>query len=110
MDILFAADQVAPSGSGLAAFLPFVLMFAILYFVLWRPQMKQRKAHAKTLEELKKGDKILTRGGIYGKIVDVTGKNGSRLIVDVGGNLKITVSRTYVAGLADTAPENPETN
>ncbi|MFQ6610386.1 MAG: preprotein translocase subunit YajC [Fidelibacterota bacterium] len=106
MDILFAADQ-APAGSGIGAFLPIILMFAILYFLIFRPQMKQRKVHAKTLEELKKGDKILTRGGIYGKIVEVTGKNNNKLIIDVGGNTKITVARAYVAGLAETAPDKP---
>jgi len=108
LDILFAADQAAPVGSGIGAFLPIVLMFGILYFLIFRPQMKQKKVHAKTLVELKKGDKILTRGGVYGKIVEVTGKGDSRLIIDVGGNVKIVVARAYVAGLAETAPENPE--
>jgi len=107
LDILFAADQ-APVGSGIGAFLPIILMFGILYFIIFRPQMKQRKVHAKTLEELKKGDKSLTRGGIYGKIVEVTGKDNNKLVVDVGGNTKLTIARAYIAGLAETAPEKPE--
>ncbi len=110
MDILFAQDGAAPAGGGFAAFLPIIVMFGILYFLIWRPQMKQRKAHTKTLEELKKGDRILTRGGIYGKIVEITGKNNNKLILDVGGNTKITVARAYVAGLAESAPEKPESN
>jgi preprotein translocase subunit YajC len=108
LEFLFAQDATTTTGGGIAAFLPIIVMFGILYFLIWRPQMKQKKVHASTLKELKKGDSVLTRGGIYGKIVEVTGKNNNKLIIDVGNKVKITVARSYVAGLADNAPENPE--
>jgi len=54
-----------------AQFLPLILLFGIFYFLIIRPQQKQQKEHAEMLEALKKGDKILTTGGIYAEIVKV---------------------------------------
>lgn len=102
------AQQGTAGGSSLAAFLPIILMFGVIYFLMWRPQIKARKTHEKVLAGLKKGDKILTRGGIYGKIVDISGKEKNKLIIDVGGNTRLTVARSYIAGLAESAPQIPE--
>ena len=53
------------------------------------------------LSDLKKGDKILTRGGLYGKVVNFRGKNNQKIIIDLGSGTKVSVSRSYIAGLAD---------
>ena len=53
------------------------------------------------LNDLKKGDKILTRGGLYGKIVNFQGKNNQKITIDIGSGTKANISRSYVAGLAD---------
>ena len=53
----------------LAQLLPFILLFAIFYFLIIRPQQKAQKEHKKMVESLKKGDKILTGGGLYAEVV-----------------------------------------
>ena len=100
MDILFAQSANAPAGSGIAAFLPFILMGLIIYFLIIRPQSKQRKQRDTTIAGLKKGDKILTRGGLYGKIVNFQGENDNKVTIDAGSGVKLNISRPYIAGLA----------
>ena len=100
MNILSAQSINAPTGSGIAAFLPFILMGLIIYFLIIRPQSKQRKQHDTTIAELKKGDKILTRGGLYGKIVNFQGENDNKVTIDAGSGVKLNISRPYIAGLA----------
>ena len=99
MSLLYA--QSAPiSGGGVAAFLPFLLIGLIFYFLILRPQSKQKKEYDIMLNGLKKGDSILTRGGIYGKIINFQGKNDYKVIIEVGSNIKIAIARTYIVGLA----------
>ncbi|MDP6570794.1 MAG: preprotein translocase subunit YajC [Candidatus Marinimicrobia bacterium] len=102
MDILLAQSGTgAPAGSGLAAFLPFILIGIVFYFLILRPQTKQRKNHESVIASLKKGDKILTRGGLYGKIVNFQGKNDNKIVIDAGSGVKLSVARSYIAGLAN---------
>ena len=61
-----AAGQ--PAGSGFSGIFMMVIIFAIFYFILIRPQQKKVKEHKKMVDELKKGDKIVTQGGIYGMV------------------------------------------
>ena len=105
MNILFAQSTNAPAGSGIAAFLPFILMGLIIYFLIIRPQSKQRKQRDTTIAGLKKGDKILTRGGLYGKIVNFQGKNDNKVTIDAGSGVKLNIARSYIAGL-DNNNEN----
>lgn len=95
----------APQGGGeggnpIAAFLPLILMFAIFYFLLIRPQQKKAKKHKEYLQNLKKGDYVVTGGGIYGRI---TGVNNDVLTVEIGSNLSIRVNRNYIAGPAEAS-------
>lgn len=108
MNILFAQAESAPAGSGIAAFLPILLIGLIFYFLILRPQSKQRKKHDAQLTNLKKGDKILTRGGLYGKIINFQGKNNSKVVIDAGSGIKLNISRSYIAGLADNNDEKPD--
>lgn len=57
------------NASALTSILPLVVLFAIFYFLVIRPQQKQQKAHAKMLSELTKGDKIVTNGGLYAEVI-----------------------------------------
>ena len=105
MSILYA--QSAPvSGGGVAAFLPFLLIGLIFYFLILRPQSKQKKEYDIMLNSLKKGDSILTRGGVYGKIINFQGKKNYKVIIDVGSNLKIAIARTYIIGLVNNIDES----
>ena len=77
-------------------FLPLILIFAIMYFLIFRPQMKKQKQQKMMIETLKKGDKIVTVGGIFGVIAGVKEKEGT-LIVKIADNTKIELVKTSVA-------------
>ena len=76
--------------------LPMVLIFGIMYFLIFRPQAKKQKQHKTMVNSLKKGDKIVTSGGIYGTIAGLKEKENT-LIVKVAENVKIEVTRSSVA-------------
>lgn len=77
-------------------FLPLILIFAIMYFLIFRPQMKKQKQQKMMIDTLKKGDKIVTVGGIFGTIAGVKEKEGT-LIVKIADNTKIELVKTSVA-------------
>jgi len=77
----------------------FLLMFVVIYFLMIRPQSLQQKKHKELLENIKKGDKVITRGGITGKVVDIVGKNNDKLIISTGSSTNITLLKSYVISL-----------
>lgn len=81
--------------AGFASFIPLILMFAVFYFLLIRPQQKRAKEHKAMLSVLKRGDEVLTAGGIYGRIMEVA---DDYLILDLG-DTKIKVTRSSVSGV-----------
>ena len=83
------------SGAFLFQMLPFVFIFLIFYFLIIRPQIKQQKEHRKLVEDLKKGDKVVTNGGIWGE-VDVVEPHVVRL--KINDKTKILVSRNSISG------------
>ena len=96
-----ADGAAAPDGIAglLAGPLPMlVIMFAIFYFLLIRPQQKKAKEHKEMLAALKVGDKVLTGGGIYGKI---SGIDQDVITVEISQGVEIKVNRGYVSGIAD---------
>lgn len=99
---LGTVSQGGEAGNPLMGLMPLILMFAIFYFLLIRPQQKKAKQHREMLGNLKKGDKVLTSGGIYGRILEV---DGDVLTVDIGGDVKIEVNRSFVSTLADRSPK-----
>jgi len=86
--------------SGFMNFIPLILMFVIFYFLLIRPQQKKAKEHREMIASLKKGDKIITSGGIYGTI---TGVEDNTITVEIAEKVRVKVSRGNVAGLAQTS-------
>jgi preprotein translocase subunit YajC len=98
----------APSGGieqSIMSFLPFVLIIAIFYFLIIRPQNKKQKDTQRMLESLKKGDKVVTIGGVYGIIQDVKEKT---VIVKVDDNTKLEFLRSAVSGVVDAAKQKDE--
>ena len=87
-----AAGQ--PAGSGFSGLFMMVIIFGIFYFILIRPQQKKAKEHKKMVEELKKGDKIITQGGIYGM---VEGAGVNTLTVKIAEGTKVKIARSSVA-------------
>jgi preprotein translocase subunit YajC len=85
-------------GNPITAFLPLILMFAIFYFLLIRPQQKKAKLHREYLANLKRGDFILTGGGIYGRIVEI---HGDKVSVEIAKDLNIEINRSFVSGPGD---------
>ncbi len=99
MDILFAGAQSGQGGGGIFTFMPFILIMAILYFFMIRPQTKKRKEKEKMLGDLKKGDKIITMGGIFGTVSGFK-NSGRSIILKVDKNTNLTLNKTAISGLA----------
>ncbi|NAS29779.1 preprotein translocase subunit YajC [Flavobacteriaceae bacterium R38] len=69
-------------------FAPFLLIFVVFYFFMIRPQIKKQKQEKKFINELKKGDKIVTKSGMHGKIVEINDKDSSCVIETMAGKIK----------------------
>jgi len=82
--------------SGMTAFIPLILMFAIFYFLLIRPQQKKAKQHKTLLSSLRKGDRIVTSGGLHGLI---TGVADDVVTIEIAPKIRVKVSRGSVAGI-----------
>lgn len=82
--------------SSLMMWMPIVLIFVIMYFLILRPQAKRQKDHQAMLNALQKGDDVVTAGGIYGTIVGVKEKEQS-LIVKIADNVKVEIARSGIA-------------
>ena len=100
MDFLYAASQPGQGGGGITAFLPFILIMFIIYFLMIRPQTKRQKEKNTMRGDLKKGDKIITMGGIYGTVQGFKEK-GRQAIIKIDNNTNITINKTAVVGLAE---------
>ena len=79
----------------------FILMFFILYFVLIRPQLKEQKSRETMLSNLNKNDRVITRGGIVGKIQEFQGKNEEYIILDNETGSKIKILKSYVSSIVE---------
>lgn len=86
---------------GFASFIPLILMFVIFYFLLIRPQQKKTKEHRQMVDNLKTGDRIITSGGLHGR---VTGVSESALTVEIAEKVRVKVNRASVTALLQTTP------
>jgi len=93
-----SGSQGAPAGcggGGIQSLLPLLLMFVIFYFMLIRPQQKKAKEHQNFLTNLKKGDQVVTRGGVVGR---VTGVTDTMVTLEVQEKVRIRILKSYVDG------------
>ena len=89
-------------GSGIGQFIPLILIFVIFYFFLIRPQQKKVKEHKAMVEGLKRGDKVITSGGITGTIERVI--DNDKVEVQIADNVKVEIVRaTGIQGLLNTS-------
>lgn len=90
-------NEEAPSSldSGWSSFIPIVFIFAIFYFLIFRPQEKKRKEHDSLVKSLKKGEDIVTSGGIHGKVVKVN-ESDPFIYVEIADNVEIKVDRSAI--------------
>lgn len=83
------------AGGGFGAFIPLILMFAIFYFLLIRPQQKRTKQHKEMIASLRKGDRVVTTGGLHGQI---TGLTEDTVTMEIAPKVRVKVSRQSIAG------------
>ena len=95
---LFQA-QPAPAGGGLLAFAPMIFIFVIFYFLMIAPMRKKQKKTQEMLARLKKGDEVVTGGGIFGRIAALDEERGF-VVLQIADSVKVKVLRSAIAGLA----------
>jgi len=95
--------QNAPKGSPIAGFLPLILIFVVFYFLLIRPQKKQMQKQKSMINSLKKGDRIVTSGGIHGKITALKGK---QIEVEIAPNTRVIMNKQAVSQLESEVEES----
>lgn len=88
-----APASAAPSGSPLGMFLPLIVVFVIFYLLIFRPQQKQQKIKKQMLSNLKRGDDVVTNGGLYGKITDLA---DTFVMLQVANNVTLKVDRSQI--------------
>ena len=88
------ASGGASAGGGIASFLPIIILFAIFYFLLIRPQQKKAKEHREMVASLKKGMRVITSGGIHGTITSV---DDTTVGVEIAESVKIKLGRGNIA-------------
>ena len=85
----YAQAAGAGAGSAFASFIPLILIFAIMYFLLIRPQQKKMKEHKAMVEALRRGDQVVTQGGIVGKVTKVQEDNMVEVEIAEGVKVKV---------------------
>ncbi|MGK0176338.1 MAG: preprotein translocase subunit YajC [Lentimonas sp.] len=90
----FSLAQGMAPGGGLMSFLPIILLFLGMWFLLIAPQRKRQKEHDKMVTELKKGDKIVTTGGLLGTVAYV---KKDRFVIEIAENVKVEISQQFVS-------------
>ena len=105
INIAYAMGQGGAAGQGtggFSAFVPLILMFVVFYFLLIRPQQKKTKEHRAMITHLKKGDRIVTSGGLHGRITAVS---ETTLTVEIAEKVRVKISRGNVAQLAQPSSQ-----
>lgn len=98
-----APPSGSEGGNPLTAFLPLIIIFAIFYFLLIRPQQKRAKDHRNFLDSLSRGDEVVTTGGLIGKI---TGLTDDVVTLEVADKVKVKVLRVQISGKPPSTTNN----
>ncbi len=94
-----AGGAAGGAAGGIASFVPLILIFVVFYFLLIRPQQKKAKEHQAYLNNLKKGERVITNGGLYGR---VTGLTDTAITLEIADNVTVKVARSAIMGPAVT--------
>ena len=104
--VLQTAAPAAGAGSSLSMWIMLILIFVVMWFFMIRPQRKQQKALEEMRRSLKKGDKVVTAGGIYGVVADVDDRT---VLVKVDGEVKLRVDKSSIQkDMSDQVPAQPQ--
>jgi preprotein translocase subunit YajC len=100
-DLFFAFSNPSGSEGGsslITSFIPILLIFVIFYFLLIRPQQKKQKQHQEMVSSLRRNDRVVTNGGLYGTVVDV---KDHIIVLKIADDVKIEVVKSAVATLVE---------
>ena len=102
MDIAYAmatggGAAAAGDANPLVSFLPFILIIGVFYFLIIMPQRKKEQEHKKMLDSLKRGDKVITNGGIYGKVVNI---KENKVTIEIADGVEINILKTSIGNKA----------
>ena len=103
--LLAQAAAASPAGGAanpLASFIPIILIFVIMYFVLFRPQMRRQKEQARLVSSIKTGDRVITSSGIHGMVTNV---KETTVTVKVADNVKLEMEKTAVTNVVKSSSE-----
>ena len=109
IDIAYAMGQGGAQAQGTGGFsslVPIILMFVIFYFLLIRPQQKKAKDHREMISHLKKGDRIITSGGLHGRITAVS---DATMTVEIADKVRVKIARSNVSQVLQSASGSKET-
>ena len=90
---------------GFSSLVPIILMFVIFYFLLIRPQQKKTKEHREMVNHLKKGDRVITSGGLHGRITAVS---EATMTVEIADKVRVKVARGNVSQVVQPSPQSQE--
>lgn len=90
----------AGGGSALAGFVPIILMFGVFWFLIIRPQKKQADQRKAMLSAIKRGDKVVTNGGLFGTVRDV---KSDRIVITIAENIKVEVTKSSLTIIDEVA-------
>ncbi len=103
----FAQDAAAAGANAtIMQIAPLVLIFAVFYFMLLRPQQKRAKELKAALAQLKRGDRVITAGGIIGKIAKPPQEGSNELEVEIAENVRVIILRETISGVINPKPAN----
>lgn len=105
MNYILLQAATATESSGWSSIIMIVLMFVVIYFFMIRPQQKRQKEIKKFRDSIKNGDKVITAGGIYGKVKDV---KETTITLEIADNVRITIDKNSV--YANAIDSNAEAN
>ena len=94
ISVAYAQSADAASGSAFFQFIPLILILGVFWFLIIRPQQKKQKEHQRMVDSLRKGDKVVTNGGIFGTIVKV---GDDRLTLEIASKIQIQLERHHVS-------------
>jgi len=104
-----AQDAASPTSTGLSGLVPIILMIPIFYFLIIRPQQQQRKKHQAMVDGVKRGDTVVTSGGLVGKVTKAS--SDPEIQVEIADGVQVTVMRGTLADVrAKTEPAAANTN
>jgi preprotein translocase subunit YajC len=95
-------QNVSQGAAAMSSFIPIILIFGVFYFLIIRPQSKKQKEHQKMVDNLKKGDRIVTLGGMYGTVVDV---QDNIVKIKIAENVNVQIMKSAVSAVISDIPK-----